>query len=264
MFEARHLRVDESLEPGAAGRTTISYHFVAKAAKGPTAWTTALNIPTSVLKKEHGPKHGGNKLLEIFLLQRLRELYPRKRSARIHNARLSSIHSGILGPSTGGRFDTQAQTEKARVALSKLRAWGKEKQSAVLPKPKASSNAARIVALNQLKKTAKGDEKIPVEKRVYLHVEAEAQTTTSKFPKGEFYYNKEWSIGRVLDAAAKDLQVQNINNRGGGEKEKLRVFHVEGGRLLEFSEKTGEATVNGNTVVLLRGIGPAVPDLIAV
>ena len=113
------------------------------------------------------------------------------------------------------------------------------------------------MALNNLKKTAKGDEKVPVEKRVYLHVEAEASTTTSKLPKGEFWYSKEWSVGRLLDVAAKGLQVENLNNRGGGEEERLRVFHVEGGRLLEFGEKVEDVLVTGNTIVLLRGVGPA-------
>lgn len=107
----------------------------------------------------------------------------------------------------------------------------------------------------------KGDEKIPVEKRIYLSVEAEAATTQSKFPSGAFFYNKDWVIGRVLDAAAKSLQVQNVNNQGMDEKDKLRVFHVEGGRLLDFSEKVGSALVNGNKIVLLRGVG-APPDLI--
>ncbi|KAI9880572.1 MAG: hypothetical protein M1830_002271 [Pleopsidium flavum] len=168
-----------------------------------------------------------------------------------------------LGARTGAaKYDAQAQTEKARVAFARLRAWGKEKQTAVLPKPKPASGAARMVAVNQLKKTAKGDEKIVGDKRVYLHLEAEAETTTSKFPKGEMFFSKDWSVGRVLDAAAKHLQVQNVNNSGGGEDVRLRVFHVEGGRLLEFSEKLGEVVVSGNTIVLLRGVGPAVPDLI--
>lgn len=69
-------------------------------------------------------------------------------------------------------------------------------------------------------------------------------------------------MGRVLDAAAKSLQVQNVNNQGTDEKDKLRIFHVEGGRLLEFNEKVGSALVSGNKIVLLRGVGPAVPDLI--
>ncbi len=171
-----------------------------------------------------------------------------------------------IGARPAARFDTAAQTEKARLAFGKLKAWGSAQKSAaanrVLPKPKPTSASARLIAVNALKKTAKGDEKLPPEKRVYVYVEAEAATTTAKFPKGAFFYNKDWVIGRVLDAAAKSLQVQNVNNQGMDEKDKLRVFHVEGGRLLEFNEKVGSALVSGNTVVLLRGVGPAVPDLI--
>ena len=154
--------------------------------------------------------------------------------------------------------------ERAKAALGRLKMWGKEKQAAVLPKPKPSTAASRIVALNALKKSAKGDDKIPVEKRVYLYVEAEANTTTAKLPKGDFWYSKEWSVGRMLDVAAKGLQVQNVNNRGGGEEEKLRVFHVEGGRLLEFGEKVGDVVANGNTIVLLRGVGPAASNPVQV
>ncbi|KAI4116484.1 MAG: hypothetical protein LQ345_003099 [Seirophora villosa] len=153
-----------------------------------------------------------------------------------------------------------SQADKARTALGRLKLWGKEKQAAVLPKPKPSTAASRVVALNQLKRTAKGDEKVPVEKRIYLHVEAEANTTTSKFPKGAFWYNKAWSVGRLLDDAARGLQVQNVNNRGGGEEERLRVFHVEGGRLLEFGEKAEDVLAQGNTIVLLRGVGPVSTD----
>ena len=115
--------------------------------------------------------------------------------------------------------------------------------------------------MNKLKRGAKGDEKVPAEKRVYLYVEAEASTTTSKLPKGEFYYSNQWTVGRMLDAAAKNLQVQNVNNRVETEEDRLRVFHVEAGRLLEFSEKVGDTCVNGNTVVLLRGVGPVLTDV---
>jgi len=159
-----------------------------------------------------------------------------------------------------------SQGDQARLAFGKLKAWGAAKKATmttrVLPKPKPTSAQARILAVNELKKTAKGDDKLAPEKRIYISVEAEAATTTSKFPKGAFFYSKDWVIGRVLDAAAKSLQVQNVNNQGTDERDKLRVFHVEGGRLLEFNEKVGAALVSGNTVVLLRGVGPAVPDLI--
>ena len=160
----------------------------------------------------------------------------------------------------------EASKKSMMSAFDKLRAWGsakKEQAGRSLPKPKPSSAAARVVAVNKLKKTAKGDEKLAPEKRIYLYVEAEAETARAKFPKGEFFYSADWVIGRVLDAAARSLQVQNINNQSADEQDKLRVFHVEGGRLLEFNEKVGTALQSGNTVILLRGVGPA-PDLIDV
>jgi hypothetical protein len=161
---------------------------------------------------------------------------------------------------------TDQQRDKTRVALEKLKLWGSKQRastSTLLNKTstKRATAAANLAALNSLKTTAKGDAKITPEKRVYLHVEASADTTKSKFPTGKFFYGKDWTVGRVLDAAAKALQVENVNNRGGGEGEKLRVFHVEAGRLLEFSEKVGDVLTTGNTIVLLRGVGPP-PDLI--
>ncbi|CEJ92287.1 Putative AN1-type zinc finger protein 1 [[Torrubiella] hemipterigena] len=164
----------------------------------------------------------------------------------------------------GARLPQIDVAEKTRSAFDRLRAWGsakKEQAGRVLPKAKPTSTSARLVAVNKLKKTAKGDEKLAVEKRVYLYVEAEAETTKAKFPKGQFFYSQDWVVGRVLDAAAKSLQVQNVNNQSSNEEDKLRVFHVEGGRLLEFNEKVGGALQSGNTIVLLRGVG-APPELI--
>lgn len=179
-----------------------------------------------------------------------------------HRLREDHACATLVPIGAGPASNTQTQRiDKAKAALGRLRIWGKEKQTAILPKPKPSTAASRVVALNALRKTAKGDEKIPMDKRVYIHVEAEANTTTSKLPRGEFWYSRDWSIGRVLDAAAKGLQVQNLNNHGGGEEEKLRVYHVEGGRMMEFGEKAGDTLGDGNTVVLLRGVGPVVTDL---
>jgi AN1-type zinc finger protein 1 len=164
-----------------------------------------------------------------------------------------------------------AQREKGMAALEKLKSWSISKKAAIpssssllakAASPAKKAAAANVAAINTLKAAAKGDAKIPPERRVYLYVEASADTTKAKFPTGKFFYDKEWVVGRVLDAAAKALQVENVNNRGGGEDEKLRVFHVEGGRLLEFSEKLGTVAQTGNTVVLLRGVGPPIPDLI--
>lgn len=162
-----------------------------------------------------------------------------------------------------------AQKEKGLAALEKLRIWGASRKAKTVEgiskvtASEAKKNAARhLLATNELKRAAKGDGKVAVEKRVYLHVEASADTTKAKFPTGKFFYSRDWTVGRVLDAAAKALQVENVNNRVSGEDQRLRVFHVEQGRVLEFGEKVGDVLVTGNTIVLLRGVGPSVPDLI--
>lgn len=151
----------------------------------------------------------------------------------------------------------EAQAAKVRQSFSRLRNWSKEKQQSLNPTiPKPSSQATQQVAnLANLKKTAKGDANLAPANRIYLHVEAEAATTTSRLPKAELFFNSEWSVGRMLDDAAKRLQVANVNNRVEKEDERLRVYHVEGGRLLEFGEKLTRALASGNTVVLLRGVG---------
>ena len=161
------------------------------------------------------------------------------------------------------------QKQKALGALDTFRALIASKKKgadrAPLEGRKAPTTSSSTVgSLADIRRSAKGDARIPADKRLYLRVEAEAATTTAKLPAGNFFYNREWSVGRVLDEAAKGLQVQNVNNRGGGEEKKLRVYHVQGGRLLEFGEKVGVGLLSGNTIVLLRGVGPAVPDLMAV
>jgi hypothetical protein len=156
--------------------------------------------------------------------------------------------------------------EKGIAALGKLRAWTASKNiktsTSSLFSSKAAAKASAAKELAALKTAAKGETTVPLEQRVYLHVEASADTTKAKHPSGKFYYGSRWTVGRLLDSAAKALQVENVNNRGGGEDQRLRVFHVEGGRVLAFGEKVGEVLVTGNTIVLVRGIGDPDPALI--
>lgn len=172
-----------------------------------------------------------------------------------------------IGARAAAAARTAAAADGARSALERLKLWGQAKRDQAKQSfPSVSSSrskaAAQAVAVNNLKKTAKGDAKVPPEKRIYLYVEAEAATAKAKIPKGEFFYSQDWVVGKMLDAAARSLQVPNINNQSDNEQDRLRVFHVEGGRLLDFNEKLGSALQSGNTVVLLRGVGPP-PDLMA-
>ncbi|CAG8908944.1 unnamed protein product [Penicillium egyptiacum] len=150
--------------------------------------------------------------------------------------------------------------------FARVRTWGRDKQQAaakgtLLPalpklKPKPNSPAARAVAVNGLKRSAKGDASVPVDKRLYLHTVGTAKTQAAEPPAGDFFFDSRWKVGRVLDDAAKKLRVQNLNNRVDGEDSRLRIFHVESGDFLEFSEAIGAGKVKqGDTIVLLRGAG---------
>ncbi|KAF3030866.1 hypothetical protein E8E15_011251 [Penicillium rubens] len=150
--------------------------------------------------------------------------------------------------------------------FARVRTWGRDKQQAaakgtLLPalpklKPKPNSPAARAVAVNGLKRSAKGDASVPVDKRLYLHTVGTAETQAAEPPAGDFFFDSRWKVGRVLDDAAKKLRVQNLNNRVDGEDSRLRIFHVESGDFLEFSEAIGAGKVKqGDTIVLLRGAG---------
>ncbi|QIX01324.1 hypothetical protein AMS68_006841 [Peltaster fructicola] len=162
-----------------------------------------------------------------------------------------------LAPIGARTNNAQAARERGLAALEKLRAWGASKKSAVkVPQTKSRVQAAtRLTEVTNLKRTAKGDVKIPAEKRIFLFVEASSDTLVAKLQKGSFFYSVDYSVGRMLDLAATSLQVSNVNNRSGSEEDKLRVFHVEGGRLLDFNEKLGAVLQTGNTLVLLRGVG---------
>ncbi|KAL1975757.1 hypothetical protein VTN31DRAFT_4149 [Thermomyces dupontii] len=120
----------------------------------------------------------------------------------------------------------------------------------------SNSAASRIAQLNQLRREAKGDPCIPPDRRIYLHVVGTANNgTADKPPEAKLYFDTRWKVGRVLDDAARRLRVENLNNRVDGEAQRLRLFHVEGGRFLEFSEAIADGVANGNTIVMLRGAG---------
>ncbi|KAF2195961.1 hypothetical protein GQ43DRAFT_485312 [Delitschia confertaspora ATCC 74209] len=162
----------------------------------------------------------------------------------------------------------QARQAQGLAAFNRLKAWAADKRAQEGKRKEASASlglgglfkskkvgTGKVAEDAALKRAAKGDASVPQDKRLYLYVEASADTTKSKYPTGKFFYNKEWSVGRVLDAAAKSLQVENINNRSNNEEDKLRVFHVQSGQLLKFQEKIGDRCQTGNMIVLLRGVG---------
>lgn len=169
-----------------------------------------------------------------------------------------------------GARPPRATNETIRSMFSKVRTWGKDAVkttsspgSITLPKnlkPRGAT-AGAAAQLNDLKRTAKGDAAVPADRRIYLHVVGTTDNPHSQShepPSGRFFFDSRWKVGRILDDAARRLKVENLNNRGGGEEARLRLFHVESGQFLEFSDTMGGEggkVKSGHTIVLLRGAG---------
>jgi len=140
--------------------------------------------------------------------------------------------------------------------FSRVKTWSKEKsQAAATTTATTKSKPNGPATLNTMKRTAKGDAGVPAERRLYLHVVGTCDTEKNEPPAADLYFDTRWKVGRVLDDAAKRLRVQNDNNRVG-EEGRLRIFHVESGDFLEFSDAIGGGKVKqGHTIVMLRGAG---------
>ena len=149
----------------------------------------------------------------------------------------------------------EANKEKIKLGFGRLKSWGRAKQEEIKPKPKPTSKAAQLAALNKLKQSATGDSKVPMEKRLYLHCSATDKVTKDGKPKeAAMWFNNEWKVGRILDLVAIKLGVENLNNSAQGTDKILRVYHVESGEVLEFSEKVSQRMLSGNSIVLVRGL----------
>jgi hypothetical protein len=107
-------------------------------------------------------------------------------------------------------------------------------------KLKGSSPTAKTVASMSLKMNAKGDAKVPENKRFYLEV---VYPMNSNIQPKMMFFNQEWSVGKALDVIADAGGVINTNNKPGPEK------------LCLFSLKTGEILP---TSVPLSGLAPQV------
>jgi len=105
---------------------------------------------------------------------------------------------------------------------------------------RATTSTTKTVASVPLKTNAKGDARIPENKRIYLEVVYPMNTSIQ--PKIMFF-NQEWSVGKALDVIADAGGVINPNNKPGPEK------------LCLFSLKTGEILP---TSVPLSGLSPQV------
>ncbi|ODV91129.1 hypothetical protein CANCADRAFT_2847 [Tortispora caseinolytica NRRL Y-17796] len=128
-------------------------------------------------------------------------------------------------------------------ALSKFKSWNTFKAN-------SNPSAAKRAEILEMKKTAKGDSKVNVTNRVYVQIEG-----VDPPKKQNMYFDRNIVVGAMLDKAAQSLQIMNYNNMKDDDEKKLRVYHVDQGKVLNFSDKLNDVPVrDGDHIALVRGV----------
>jgi len=137
-----------------------------------------------------------------------RSLLPQRSHIRVQNS---------SSPNGNGNNNDKSPTIKStlnKTSLDKLLKFFKSRQRKPIIK---SRSASKVTQLAQLKRTAKGDSKIPEQNRIYLFAtviddhDHDTNTTNTSKENVQVYINKMWPVGRVLDSVANLLGVKNIN-----------------------------------------------------
>merc|ERR1711879_68213 len=96
------------------------------------------------------------------------------------------------------------------------------------------------VKLMRMRQRAIGNDKIPPEKRYYLEV---VFPIDSRVEPKMMFFDRTWSVGKVLDMVASAGSVENFNNRPNGPY-KLYLFSLKTGAILNFSSALCDIETN--------------------
>ncbi|ORX84004.1 hypothetical protein K493DRAFT_88108 [Basidiobolus meristosporus CBS 931.73] len=107
-----------------------------------------------------------------------------------------------------------------------------------------------VVELMRMKGKAKGDNGLPQAQRFYLKCFLPIE---SKSPPVIMFFDKSWSLGRVLDKVTSVGKVINMNNRTQDPTQKLHIFLQRSGEKLPITETLEQLEgqiFNGDTLVI--------------
>lgn len=117
-----------------------------------------------------------------------------------------------------------------------------------------------VVAINNLRKIAKGDVKIKLQDRIYIWClyinvsEEQLHTVDMQKQRAAIFINKNWSIGKILDYLSDELKIKNNNNKTNDTNERLNIFKLNDNKpsLLQTNSK-GKDLADGEVLYLIRG-----------
>lgn len=110
------------------------------------------------------------------------------------------------------------------------------------------------VRLMKIKNKAFGDNKIPIDNRLYFSVLPPWIDENTHYKAVPLFTSKQWSVGRTIDLFSKKLKVDNKNNEVN--EPKLRLFKLSDGSLISkttdvlMESLIDSVIVNGDSLIL--------------
>uniref|UniRef100_A0A1W7RBE7 ZFAND1 protein n=1 Tax=Agkistrodon contortrix contortrix TaxID=8713 RepID=A0A1W7RBE7_AGKCO len=124
-----------------------------------------------------------------------------------------------------------------------------KKEATVIKKCRGAKNpeTAAKVALMKLKMHACGEKSVPQTDRIYFQVFLPKGSKNKSIP---MYFCSKWSIGKVIDSAARLASLKNDNNKTTAKK--LRLCHTASGEALPLDHIVG-LWINSKELPLYNG-----------
>lgn len=178
-----------------------------------------------------------------------KSLLPEKASVRVKQ-NVSTASEPVANAKTTLLKNNSTAMEKLKQYFAKNGKIFNSKKSIT----KASSTN-KLIQVTKMKRSAKGDETIPISNRVYAWCYI-VEASDSKPVAHEVYINKLWPVGRALDSLASLLNVRNSNiEHSVTDKEKLFLYrgNSELSQLLPNSARVAGAVKEGDILYIVRG-----------
>ncbi|AAS53412.1 AFR041Cp [Eremothecium gossypii ATCC 10895] len=155
-------------------------------------------------------------------------------------------------PAQGTSIKDRLVQRNSTNALDKLKRFFAKYSSKRKNMNLSASN--KVIQVAKIKRTAKGDDKIPHPNRVYIWC---YYIDESNPKEHDIFINRQWPLGRVLDYLSHHMDVKNVNlsaHAGSGEKLYLykRVKENEW-KMLDPSGRVNGNIEEGDALYLIRG-----------
>ncbi|ANB12718.1 Cuz1p [Sugiyamaella lignohabitans] len=157
--------------------------------------------------------------------------------------------------SSSGAGSSSSSTSSTPPALERLKSlWAKKTSSSSSSGGTRPKKVNPLLALAELKKSSKGDEKIPTQNRLYFYLvrpasdtlDISGRPTTRPEKKLAVFFQKDMIVGRALDKACELLAITNKNNTSNGHRLGLYAGDV----FIAYNQKLSDSIKDGMTITV--------------